>query len=70
MEIRMLETRLGVANAVGSRTLLYRGGRRYRMSAPWQKALAAVFLEAGWAEALEPQGDGGRRSRARRARPR
>ena len=70
----MIETRLGVANALGSRTLLYRGGERYAMTAPWQRALAAVFVEAGWAETLdargEPPGEGRRRSRARRSRAR
>ena len=49
MKIRMLETRRGAANALGSRTRLYRLGESYAMSKPWQEALAAVFVMAGWA---------------------
>lgn len=54
MKIRMLETRRGIANAVGSRTLLYRAGERYAMTEAWQRALAGVFIEAGWAVSEEP----------------
>ena len=67
MRIRMLESRLGVANAVGSRTQLYRAGEAYSMSEAWQRALAGVFVEAGWAElqeaAAKPRRASSRRSK-------
>ena len=53
MKIRMLQTRVGAANPVGSRTRLYRKGETYAMTEAWQGALAESFVAAGWAEPLE-----------------
>ena len=55
MKIRMLQTRVGAANPVGSRMRLYRKGETYDMAEAWQGALAESFVAAGWAESLEPR---------------
>ena len=56
MKILMLESRLGAANALGSRTRLYRRGEAYDLPSEWGVALAESFVAAGWAK---PYGEAG-----------
>ena len=69
MKIRMLETRLGSANAAGSRTRLYRRGETHDMAEAWRTALAEVFLEAGWAERADTSARAAPENRALRKAP-
>ena len=69
MKIRMLETRLGSANAAGTRTRLYRRGETHDMAEGWRTALAEVFLEAGWAERVSDAAGAAPENKARRQAP-
>ena len=57
MKILMRESRLGAANALGSRTRLYRRGETYELPEGWGAALAVAFVAAGWAESPEASVD-------------
>ena len=59
MKILMLESRLGAANALGSRTTLYRRGVLYDLPSAWGAALAESFVAAGWAEPHGAAGSAG-----------
>ena len=58
MKITMTRTTMGAANPSGARTKLYRAGETHDMEAPWQAELARVFLQEGWADAVEARAVG------------
>ena len=50
MKILMSKTMAGTANREGTATMSYEAGQSYSMAEPWQKELAQVFVDNGWAD--------------------
>jgi hypothetical protein len=50
MNIKMKKTSHGSANNLGSVGMDYIAGQTYAMTEDWQKAIANVFVNEGWAE--------------------
>ena len=48
----MIKDSAGAGNETGSVGITYEAGQTYKMEAPWQKAIAQVFINEGWAEEI------------------
>jgi len=47
--IKMIQDSKGMANKNGNVSMVYNSGKIYNMKEDWQKPLAEVFINEGWA---------------------
>tara|TARA_R100000278_G_C5410896_1_gene143034 strand:- start:245 stop:478 length:234 start_codon:yes stop_codon:yes gene_type:complete len=52
MKIKMIKDSAGMANSIGSVSMTYEAGVTYDMTEDWQKGIAQVFINEGWAEEI------------------
>ena len=52
MKIKMTKDSAGMANSMGSVSMTYEAGVTYEMKEEWQKGIAKVFVNEGWAEEI------------------
>ena len=53
MKIKMLKDSAGAGNQMGSVSITYEAGQTYEMKEGWQKGIADVFINEGWAEEIK-----------------